>query len=110
MTTASPTKLRDGSWGARVAGSVRFGDTIEVRTRAGKSWVAVVQRVVWSGEGVTIVATQAAQATDGSRVHASSYRRGRRTGCSCGSREDASGELIDSPHNCAQCRFDAYDC
>lgn len=37
-------------------------------------------------------------------------RPGRWTGCSCGSREDSSGELIDSPRNCKSCRFDAYDC
>ncbi len=48
------------------------------------------------------------------RVAGSTYRRtsspGRRTGCSCGSREDSSGQLIDSPRNCKQCRFDEYDC
>lgn len=29
------------------------------------------------------------------------------TGCSCGSREDSSGQLIASTRNCASCRFDA---
>ena len=32
---------------------------------------------------------------------------GRRTGCSCGSREDKNGDLIPSPRNCAQCEHDA---
>jgi hypothetical protein len=39
----------------------------------------------------------------------SSRRKGRRTGCSCGSREDEDGVLIDSPNNCRSCEFDAYD-
>lgn len=32
---------------------------------------------------------------------------GRRTGCSCGSREDSFGDLVPSPRNCASCRHDA---
>jgi hypothetical protein len=36
-------------------------------------------------------------------------RRGgsRRTGCSCGSREDYNGDLIPSDRNCASCEHDA---
>lgn len=36
-------------------------------------------------------------------------RRGgsRRTGCSCGSREDYNGDLIPSGRNCASCEHDA---
>jgi hypothetical protein len=57
MTLATPAKLRNGSWGARVHGAVREGDTIEIRTKAGKSWQARVRRVVWSGQGVSLVST-----------------------------------------------------
>lgn len=56
--TASPTKLRSGAWGARVNGSVRRGDTITIRTRSGKTWKAKITRVVWSGSGVSICATE----------------------------------------------------
>lgn len=49
MTTASPTKLRDGSWGARVPGGARQGQTIRIQTRAGKSWTATIGRVLWTG-------------------------------------------------------------
>jgi len=60
--TASPTKLRDGSWGAVAKGAAAKGDTIRIETRAGKSWTAVVSAVVWTGPGrtggiVTIVRT-----------------------------------------------------
>lgn len=63
MTTASPTKLRNGSWGARVPGTVRQGQTITIRTRAGKQWAAEVSRVLWtgadrSGQTVSLCATR----------------------------------------------------
>ena len=35
------------------------------------------------------------------------HRGGRRTGCSCGSRENEHGELIPSSRNCASCEHDA---
>jgi hypothetical protein len=58
MTQATPTKLRNGDWGAKVAGSVRQGDEIQIRTKAGKEWTARVARVLWSGDNVSIVATE----------------------------------------------------
>lgn len=56
--TATPTKLRSGDWGAKVAtDAVEAGDTIHIVTRGGKEWDAVVAKVVWSGDGIAIVAT-----------------------------------------------------
>jgi hypothetical protein len=93
--TASPTKLRDGSWGAKVQGSVDVGEEITIETRAGKRWTAVVTRVVWSGEGATIVATEstdrpagrtsdpASCVTCGGRKDAYAIRRGYRRCGSC---------------------------
>lgn len=58
MKTATPTKLRDGSWGATVKStSIKTGDTVQITTRGGKSWTARVSRVVWSGNGISICAT-----------------------------------------------------
>lgn len=58
-TTAKPCKLRSGDWGATVSGThVREGDTITIITKAGKSWQARVSKVVWSGSGVSICATE----------------------------------------------------
>lgn len=59
MINATPTKLRNGDWGAKVQGSVSEGDYIQITTRAGKSWGANVARVIWRGDGVSIVATMA---------------------------------------------------
>lgn len=63
MTTpapASPTKLRDGTWGARVSSAeVSVGDEVTITTRGGKSWPAIVDRVVYRspGDGIAICAT-----------------------------------------------------
>jgi len=55
---ATPAKLKSGAWGARVEGAVNRGDTVTITTRAGKSWDARVTQVVWTGNGVSIVATE----------------------------------------------------
>lgn len=56
---ATPTKLRSGAWGAKVqSSSVRKGDEITITTKSGKSWTATVTKVIWSGDGVSIVATE----------------------------------------------------
>ena len=58
MANATPAKLRNGSWGARVQGRVSAGDSVQITTKAGKSWTATVSKVVWSGNGVSICATE----------------------------------------------------
>jgi len=65
IKAASPTKLRDGSWGAKVQGSVSVGETIKITTKAGKSWTASVAQVVWTGSGVSLVATASSGSKSG---------------------------------------------
>jgi hypothetical protein len=89
-----------------VQGTVKAGDVVTITTQAGKTWQARVERVLWTGDGVSICATAS---TDRPAAATRSRGRGRWTGCSCGSREDAGGELIPSERNCRQCEFDAYD-
>jgi len=120
--SASPAKLRSGAWGARVKGIASAGDVITITTRAGKSWDARVARVVWRGDGISLCATEKlgsyspslAMAVGATAARASArYERrgarshGRRTGCSCGSRENRHGDLIPSASNCWQCEHDA---
>lgn len=66
MTTATtiaatPTKLRNGAWGARTQGHPDTGETITITTRSGKTWDATVTRVLWTGtdndQPIAIVAT-----------------------------------------------------
>lgn len=58
MITATPTKLRSGEWGAKTNDAVAVGDEVEIRTKAGKTWTARVSKVIWTGNGVSIVATE----------------------------------------------------
>lgn len=48
--TARPTKLRDGSWGARVPGKPDAGDIVTISTRSGKKWDAEIDSVLWTGK------------------------------------------------------------
>jgi hypothetical protein len=50
-------------------------------------------------------ATAAATVSD-RRSFRRSDSRGRWTGCSCGSRVDSSGQLVNRDRACAQCQFD----
>lgn len=80
MTQASPIKLRNGNWGAKARGAVREGDEIRITTKAGKTWTAIVAKVVWSGNGVAICATEN---SGGSRP-----RRASNGECQCGACDD----------------------
>jgi hypothetical protein len=57
---ATPAKLRNGAWGARVQGQVAIGDSVKIVTKSGKSWTAMVEKIVWQGDGVTLCATSSA--------------------------------------------------
>lgn len=61
MTKATPAKLRNGSWGARVEAAVEAGDTIQITTRSGKTWKARVMRVLWSDGKVSLCVTESAE-------------------------------------------------
>ncbi len=63
MLDATPTKLRNGDWGARVEDpDVQVGAELTVKTRSGESWETVVQAVVSRTETEAIVATQESEA------------------------------------------------
>jgi len=53
---ATPIKLKTGEWGARVAGSAKRGDELTITAKSGKTWTAIVDVVVWSGNGVSLCA------------------------------------------------------
>lgn len=109
---ATPSKLRDGSWGIRTDRPVEPGEVVTVTTRAGKTWNATVSRVLWTGTDrkghrVCLCATESRR-----QGHSSQHRHSRRQGrCrECGgpiqncSYHRAMGGL------CGQCAFDEYDC
>lgn len=92
---ASPAKLRNGSWGARVEGIAVVGDTLTITTKGGKTWNAVVARIVWQGNGVTLCTTGSPPSSEPARS------RTTRTGCSCGSVEE-----YEKESDCFSCRHD----
>jgi hypothetical protein len=57
---ATPAKLRNGSWGARVQGAATVGQTITIQTKGGKTWDATIEAVLWSGDGVSLCSTRSA--------------------------------------------------
>lgn len=89
---ATPSRLRSGAWGAKVAGQVQQGDVVTITTRSGKSWDAVVSRVLWTDGAVSICATETAAAGRPARATRT------RTGCRCGSIEEYA-----QASDCPQC-------
>lgn len=63
MVSATPVKLKSGAWGARTTTPVSVGDSIQITTRAGKSWIARVSAVIASGAGWCLVATSSGGTT-----------------------------------------------
>jgi len=56
---ATPAKLSDGTWGARVSAlGLKIGTKVTITTRAGKTWDAQIDRIVSEKDGVTTVATR----------------------------------------------------
>ena len=105
---ATPTKLKDGSWGARVASAnAREGDIVRITARNGKSWEAEVMKVIWRGKDFSICATSSiasrniARRGPSSRTGHSAPRNGTPTGCRCGSVVEYS-----KPTDCWHCRHD----
>ena len=98
-------KLKDGSWGVRVAGSAKAGESVRVTKKSGESQEVVISRVVWSGDGVTLCSVGQASSTGTSR--STSRHRGGCKGCG--------GAIVNAPHHramdgyCGDCAFDEFD-
>ena len=50
MTSASYTKLKDGSWGVRVPGKATDGQQITVRKKDGSTKPETIKTVLWTGK------------------------------------------------------------
>lgn len=59
LIDASPAKLRDGTWGARaLTPEVSEGDTLRVMSKSGKTWEAIVDRVLVRFDDGALVRTR----------------------------------------------------
>lgn len=104
-TTATYTKLRDGSWGIRGA-RLTAGASVTVTKRDGTAKVETVGRILWTGPDGTCLATITASTI----TTASAPRRsgsGRCRGCG--------GPIVNARHHramdgyCGSCAFDEFD-
>lgn len=109
--SATFTKLKNGSWGIRVNGTAKVGQTVTVTKKSGGSSEVTISKVIWTGNGVSICSIEASEPVSAAR-HGSYATIGQRTqarmdrtkwtGCSCGS--------IDGnprPSDCWTCRHDS---
>jgi len=111
MTTimkATPAKLRDGSWGAKVHGTCKVGDTVTIETRAGKTWDATVTSVVWSSpdESEHLVRTRGLDRDASPRRSRRSHRSSRAIEVRIGGKSyyrNASGERCEDAPCCGCC-------
>jgi hypothetical protein len=66
---ASPVKLSDGGWGARVQGNTWIGQQITIETKAGKKWSAFVCRIVYEDQyGVVVKTSKEKVANNGNTI------------------------------------------
>ncbi len=69
---ATPLKLRSGAWGVKIQAlpgqRAAIGSIVVVRTRAGKTWEAVVDRIVWQNTEVQIAETVSYTEGEGTRI------------------------------------------
>jgi hypothetical protein len=93
---ASFTKMKDGSWGLRIQGTAKAGQSIAVQKRDGGSKTVEIGRVVWTGNGIslaTISGSGSTQRATARPARASRYSADRAPGgrkCSyCGARDCA---------------------
>lgn len=108
-SSATYTKLRDGSWGLRVTGTTtpKANEKVVVAKRDGTSKVEHVAAILWSGDGVHLCTISQAfvsqRPLSPQRGGPSGARkaRGTWTGCSCGSVEE-----YERRGDCASCRHD----
>lgn len=59
MVTATPAKLKDGSWGVRVsAKDAKRGHPVKVTTKSGKSWYVEIAWVIWENGDIALCSTK----------------------------------------------------
>ena len=103
MSTATYTKLKNQSWGLRVVGPVKAGDTLTVTKQSGETKTETVEAVLWTGDNVALcsIAKTAHSAPTRSAPARSSYGGYRRKACVT----DGNCSSMGSGRSCG-----GYDC
>ena len=74
---ATYTKLKDGSWGVRVEGTAKSGQSVTVTKKSGETKSETIGRVLWSGNGISLCSVGQ---SSGNGSH-STHRPGRCANC-----------------------------
>jgi len=96
VVEANPCKLRNGNWGAKTAEPVEAGDTVQIVTRAGKTWRADITTVVWT-DGTVCICETASQSSSAPA-----------TGKSAAPKQPAAGKKSATPPAAAPVEAEAY--
>lgn len=107
-SSATYTKLRDGSWGLRVTGPTpTTNQKVTVVKRDGTRKTEHIAAILWSSDGVHLCSISQCFSSQRplSPQRGGSGRgvRGTWTGCSCGSVEE-----YERRSDCSSCRHDRY--
>jgi hypothetical protein len=98
---ATYAKLRSGNWGVRVEGEVTPGQVVTVTKKDGSTRTETIDRVVWSGNGVSLCTIKPTTRSGGGYGRGGRYGdggpRGHQPCYMCGSYycEGARGGLCD---------------
>lgn len=58
---ATYTKLKDGTWGVRVEGTAKTGQSVRVTKKSGESKTETIAKVLWFGNGISLCSVVADQ-------------------------------------------------
>lgn len=87
------SKLKNGTWGARVRAPVKAGDVVTLQTRAGEAKEEIVQSVLWTGpdkfSASTVCLVSLKSSEERERALRSRNRGGRYECSECGDYVDA---------------------
>lgn len=99
---ATPTKLADGTWGAKAAGRVSIGDIVRICTRGGKEWDAKVVGIETTKWG-DVLRTVSVKSAPQSRPAYSGYRAASTRRDCCGYRCPVGGYVCTPNRPCHDC-------
>lgn len=112
---ATPYRLRDGAWGARVTWDedelgATVGRTVRVLTRSGKEWDAIITRIVWRSDEDRVALAVTRSLDRGRRRSGGGYRRRGRgwvdesgVQVACGYRCPVDGHVCTPDNPCHDC-------
>lgn len=92
-------KLKSGDWGVRIQGTAQEGDCVTVTKKSGETKQETIEKVLWTGNGVSICAIRQAR-RGGYNTGYGTRRRRRQDDCDCDCEDCRYGCRCDPHCNC----------